>query len=272
MLFAFVGVTDAAELNLLSLGTNLWVQVDGDGDGVTDANDAFPLDPNESVDTDGDGIGNVCDACPLDPTNDADGDGRFDLLLTDIWMPRMNGLELLARLHAGPTRIRTVVMTSDDTPQTLLKAIRELGFTRPTPIQEQSIPLALAGHDLIGSAQTGTGKTAAFALPILHNFQPQRNPQALVLAPTRELALQVADSMNEYGKHLRARVLAVYGGQPYSPQINALRRGALDALMALSAGLRELAAEVKFLYLVRNPVERVRSDSSRKRSTSRSPP
>src|SRR5690606_34000959 len=83
----------------------------------------------------------------------------------------------------------------------------------------------LTGVDVIGQAQTGTGKTAAFAHPILNNFEKQKNPQALVLAPTRELALQVADSMTEYGKHLNERVLAVYGGQPYGPQINSVKRG-----------------------------------------------
>ena len=107
----------------------------------------------------------------------------------------------------------------------LVQAITELGYSEPTPIQAAIIPIMLAGADVIGQAQTGTGKTAAFALPILQNFKHQKLPQALVLAPTRELALQVADSMTEYGKHLNLRVLAVYGGQPYGPQISALNRG-----------------------------------------------
>ena len=107
----------------------------------------------------------------------------------------------------------------------IMQAINELGYSEPTPIQSGMIPLMLTGADVIGQAQTGTGKTAAFALPILHKFTPQKNPQALILAPTRELALQVADSMIQYGKHMRVRVLAVYGGQPVSPQINAMRRG-----------------------------------------------
>jgi len=101
------------------------------------------------------------------------------------------------------------------------------------------IPLMLTGVDVIGQAQTGTGKTAAFALPILHNFQPQRHVQALVLAPTRELALQVADSMNEYGKHLGVRVLAVYGGQPYGPQIGKLNRG-IDIVVGTPGRLLDL--------------------------------
>jgi ATP-dependent RNA helicase DeaD len=97
----------------------------------------------------------------------------------------------------------------------------------------------LSGADVIGQAQTGTGKTAAFALPILHNFQQQRHVQALVLAPTRELALQVADSMTEYGKHLAVRVLAVYGGQPYGPQISRLNRG-VDVVVGTPGRLLDL--------------------------------
>jgi ATP-dependent RNA helicase DeaD len=121
----------------------------------------------------------------------------------------------------------------------ITKAITELGYSEPTPIQLGMIPLMLTGVDVIGQAQTGTGKTAAFALPILNNFQRQKNPQALVLAPTRELALQVADSMTEYGKHLNVRVLAVYGGQPYSPQINSLKRG-VDVVVGTPGRLNDL--------------------------------
>lgn len=121
----------------------------------------------------------------------------------------------------------------------LTQAISELGYAEPTPIQAGMIPLMLTGVDVIGQAQTGTGKTAAFSLPILNNFQKQKNPQALVLAPTRELALQVADSMNEYGKHLHARVLAVYGGQPYGPQINNLKRG-VDIVVGTPGRLNDL--------------------------------
>ncbi|MBI3152338.1 MAG: DEAD/DEAH box helicase [Chloroflexi bacterium] len=121
----------------------------------------------------------------------------------------------------------------------ITKAITDLGYSEPTPIQAGMIPLMLTGVDVIGQAQTGTGKTAAFALPILHNFQRQKNPQALVLAPTRELALQVADSMIEYGKHLNVRVLAVYGGQPYSPQINSLKRG-VDIVVGTPGRLNDL--------------------------------
>ncbi len=121
----------------------------------------------------------------------------------------------------------------------IMQAITELGYAEPTPIQTGMIPLMLTGVDVIGQAQTGTGKTAAFALPILNNFEKQKNPQALVLAPTRELALQVADSMTEYGKHLNVRVLAVYGGQPYGPQINSLKRG-VDIVVGTPGRLNDL--------------------------------
>src|SRR5919108_1196719 len=121
----------------------------------------------------------------------------------------------------------------------LVQAITGLGYEEPTPIQAAIIPIMLKGADVIGQAQTGTGKTAAFALPILHNFTPQRHVQALILAPTRELALQVADSMTEYGKHLNVRVLAVYGGQPYGPQISRLNRG-VDIVVGTPGRLLDL--------------------------------
>ena len=119
----------------------------------------------------------------------------------------------------------TTAFTSLNLREELTQVITELGYAEPTPIQAALIPVMLTGADVIGQAQTGTGKTAAFALPILQNFQPNRKPQALVLAPTRELALQVAEAMLAYGRLLKVRVLAVYGGQPYSPQITQLRRG-----------------------------------------------
>jgi ATP-dependent RNA helicase DeaD len=121
----------------------------------------------------------------------------------------------------------------------IMQAITELGYSEPTPIQSGMIPLMLTGVDVIGQAQTGTGKTAAFALPILNNYQYQKTPQALILAPTRELALQVADSMSEYGKHLGTRVLAVYGGQAYGPQIGGLKRG-VDIVVGTPGRLNDL--------------------------------
>lgn len=108
----------------------------------------------------------------------------------------------------------------------LVDTVSALGYINPTPIQEQTIPIMLAGSDVIAQAKTGTGKTAAFALPILHKLEKDRHGiQALVLAPTRELAMQVAQATSEYGHHLDVRVLAVYGGQPYSRQISRLRQG-----------------------------------------------
>jgi ATP-dependent RNA helicase DeaD len=109
----------------------------------------------------------------------------------------------------------------------LIKSLDELGYEQPTPIQAATIPLLLAGGDLIGQAQTGTGKTAAFALPLLHNIDLKHHkPQVLVLAPTRELAIQVAEAFQRYAAHLPGfQILPIYGGQSYGPQLQALRRG-----------------------------------------------
>ncbi|RTW55307.1 DEAD/DEAH box helicase [Pseudomonas aeruginosa] len=110
----------------------------------------------------------------------------------------------------------------------VLAAIVAVGYEEPSPIQAQSIPLILEGHDMIGQAQTGTGKTAAFALPLLSRIDPsRREPQMLVLVPTRELALQVATACETYSKQLPSvGVVAVYGGAPMGPQLKALRQGA----------------------------------------------
>ena len=108
----------------------------------------------------------------------------------------------------------------------LVQAVSERGYTEATPIQEAVIPLMLSGQDVIGQAQTGTGKTAAFALPILHKLDRDINGiQAIVLCPTRELAIQVARAVHEYGKFSDVRVLPVYGGTPYGRQIHRLKRG-----------------------------------------------
>jgi ATP-dependent RNA helicase DeaD len=122
----------------------------------------------------------------------------------------------------------------------LEQAVSDLGYIIPTPIQSQIIPLMLDGHDVIGQAQTGTGKTAAFILPILQTMaHGQRGIKALVLAPTRELAMQVAQAASELGKGLNTRVLAVYGGQPYSPQISRLRQG-VDIIIGTPGRLKDL--------------------------------
>ncbi|HUZ01448.1 MAG TPA: DEAD/DEAH box helicase [Thermomicrobiaceae bacterium] len=108
--------------------------------------------------------------------------------------------------------------------QPVLQAVADVGFEEPTPVQREAIPILLAGRDLIAQAQTGTGKTAAFALPIVDRLVPDgTRPQALVLAPTRELAVQVAETFHRLGKQRNVRVLAVYGGQPIERQLRALR-------------------------------------------------
>jgi ATP-dependent RNA helicase RhlE len=122
----------------------------------------------------------------------------------------------------------------------LLRALTDEGYTQPTPIQTQAIPLALEGHDLLAGAQTGTGKTAAFGLPLIQHLatSPQevasrgpRKPRALILTPTRELAVQVHDSLRGYGKYLRIPSTTIYGGAGMGPQLEALRRG-VDLLVA----------------------------------------
>ena len=127
----------------------------------------------------------------------------------------------------------------------LLQAVTDRGYTTPTPIQEGVIPVMLTGQDILGQAQTGTGKTAAFALPILHNITPGLgHVQALVLAPTRELGVQVADAMVAYGRHRNVAVLAVYGGTPYGPQISSLRRG-VDVVVGTPGRLLDLLKKNK---------------------------
>jgi ATP-dependent RNA helicase DeaD len=109
----------------------------------------------------------------------------------------------------------------------VLRALADVGYETPSPIQAATIPALLAGRDVVGLAQTGTGKTAAFAVPILSQINMrQKNPQALVLAPTRELALQVSEAVERYATHLPGlHVLPIYGGQGYGVQLSALRRG-----------------------------------------------
>ncbi len=112
-------------------------------------------------------------------------------------------------------------------PQPLLQSLSELGYEKPSPIQAASIPILLEGRDLLGQAQTGTGKTAAFALPMLTNLDPKKKyPQLLVLAPTRELAIQVAEAFQRYSRNMGFSVLPIYGGQSYTNQLKQLKRGA----------------------------------------------
>ncbi|MFZ7117132.1 MAG: DEAD/DEAH box helicase, partial [Bacteroidota bacterium] len=126
----------------------------------------------------------------------------------------------------------------------LLEVLNELKYSKPTPVQEQSIPIVLAGRDIFGCAQTGTGKTAAFALPILQHIslkkqKPGNHIKALVLAPTRELALQIGQSFSEYGRKLPYRNVVLFGGVSQVNQTNALKNG-VDILIATPGRLLDL--------------------------------
>jgi len=133
----------------------------------------------------------------------------------------------------------------------LLRAVAEQGYTEPTPIQSQAIPIVLAGRDLLGAAQTGTGKTAGFTLPLLQrlaplatkSFSPALHPvRCLILTPTRELAIQVHDSVKGYGKHIPLRSFVVYGGVNINPQIEELKRG-VEILVATPGRLLDLVGQ-----------------------------
>ena len=127
----------------------------------------------------------------------------------------------------------------------LLKALREEEYTTPTPIQEQTIPLLIQGHDVLGSAQTGTGKTAAFAIPILQhlylddNRRKQRKIRSLVITPTRELAIQIDDSFRTYGKYTGLKTAVIFGGVKQNPQTATLSKG-VDILVATPGRLLDL--------------------------------
>ncbi|WP_161890609.1 DEAD/DEAH box helicase [Pontibacter russatus] len=137
----------------------------------------------------------------------------------------------------------------------ILKALKTEGYTTPTPIQEKSIPLILQKRDILGCAQTGTGKTAAFSIPILQllsesSAQQERGPRkikALILTPTRELALQIADSLTAYGKHTNLKHTVIFGGVSQHPQTTALRAG-IDILVATPGRLLDLMAQ-KYVHL-----------------------
>ena len=131
----------------------------------------------------------------------------------------------------------------------LLKALEEKGYITPSPIQQQAIPYALAGRDVLGCAQTGTGKTAAFALPIIQNLMKPSDKKhskkvirSLILTPTRELALQIAENLNEYGSHTQVRSAVIFGGVSANPQIKELRRG-IDILVATPGRLNDLIGQ-----------------------------
>ena len=130
--------------------------------------------------------------------------------------------------------------------KSIQKAIFEIGYTQPTPIQEQAIPIVLAGSDLIGCAQTGTGKTAAFAIPIIHQLhrivgssKKSKQIRALVITPTRELAVQIGQNFDDYGKYTNLTQLTIFGGVSQIPQVDQLRKG-VDILIATPGRLLDL--------------------------------
>ena len=131
----------------------------------------------------------------------------------------------------------SIAFTDLGLPDSLLKALKDVGYETPSPIQAATIPPLLEGRDVLGQAQTGTGKTAAFALPVLNRLSKTtppagpRKPRALILVPTRELAVQVADSFKKYGRHLRLNVNTLFGGVGMQPQVQQLRLG-VDVLVA----------------------------------------
>ena len=134
----------------------------------------------------------------------------------------------------------------------ILKALKEEGYTQPTPIQKQAIPILLEGRDLLGCAQTGTGKTAAFAIPVIQLLMQKplpgkKNIRALILTPTRELAIQIEESFNAYGRHTGLKSVVVFGGVSQHPQTQALRNG-IDILVATPGRLLDLIDQ-KFIHL-----------------------
>jgi ATP-dependent RNA helicase RhlE len=159
-----------------------------------------------------------------------------------------------AKSFAGRSFRRYVISTSFESlgllPE-LLRAVAEQGYTEPTPIQSQAIPIVLSGRDLLGAAQTGTGKTAGFTLPLLQrlaplatkSFSPALHPvRCLILTPTRELAIQVHESVKGYGKHIPLRSFCVYGGVNINPQIEEMKRG-VEILVATPGRLLDLIGQ-----------------------------
>ena len=130
--------------------------------------------------------------------------------------------------------------------KSIQRAVFEEGYTEPTPIQEQSIPIILSGRDLVGCAQTGTGKTAAFAIPIIHQLHrivgssnKKKTVRALIVTPTRELAVQIGQNFDRYGKYTNLTQLTIFGGVSQIPQVDVLRKG-VDVLIATPGRLLDL--------------------------------
>ena len=131
----------------------------------------------------------------------------------------------------------------------IMKALKEKNYTMPTSIQQQAIPVAIEGKDLLGIAQTGTGKTAAFAIPIIEHLMKtpckkggKRAIKALILTPTRELAIQISDTFTDYGKYTGVRHTVIFGGVGQAPQVNVLNQG-VDILVATPGRLLDLIAQ-----------------------------
>ena len=161
---------------------------------------------------------------PAEQLSPAEADHRTDVLPTD------SGPDPAAPL-AGTAPVRTDSPAFSDFAinPTIVEALADVGITRTFAIQELTLPIALEGKDLIGQARTGSGKTLGFGVPLLNRIDvtgaPGALPQALVVAPTRELAVQVSADLQSAGKRLGARVLTIYGGRAYEPQIEALTKG-----------------------------------------------
>src|SRR5512141_2523074 len=168
--------------------------------------------------------------------------------------PRNFCLNRLEACFPGRSFRRNTITTSFNTlglSAELLRAVSEQGYTETTPIQAQAIPVVLAGRDLLAAAQTGTGKTAGFTLPLLQrlaptatrSFSPALHPvRCLILTPTRELAIQLHESVKTYGKHLPLRSFVVYGGVNINPQIEELRKG-VEILIATPGRLLDLVQQ-----------------------------
>ena len=173
----------------------------------------------------------------------------LDKLRSGKTQPSANADPKIPAAKQTPPPPKPVARTSSKTFQMLglkepiTRAVKAEGYESPTPIQEEAIPSILTGRDMLGCAQTGTGKTAAFALPMLHRLSDHTKPghtlRALILAPTRELALQIKDSFVVYGKHLPLRAAVVFGGVGIEPQIKNLRNG-IDILVATPGRLLDL--------------------------------
>src|SRR4051812_46724317 len=172
------------------------------------------------------------------PLSAAEADHR-----TDLPDPTPEPAALAAR---APVREDSPAFSDFDVKPEIVQSLADVGIVRTFAIQELTLPIALAGRDLIGQARTGTGKTLGFGVPLLNRLElpaaEAAAPQALVIAPTRELAVQVSGDLSAAGKRLGARVLTIYGGRAYEPQVEALRKG-IDVVVGTPGRLLDLAQQ-----------------------------